>query len=171
MVGTESVALPHWMSDEEKMKYRDQTTNTNSAQKTAKRQGDVIAIVHPVAKTGYKAENAYGAKAIFEDETTTGHYHSMVQKVGDENQKKLMPYHPNASRNRPGGTLSNTVGRRFNPARNASQISFRDGDPDSLCPPKTTSQVYSDINLNVVGLSNQGISAEISKSVHQKQRR
>jgi len=169
--GMETISLPHWMSAEEKMKYKSQGSNTNSAMRTAKRQGDIIAIVHPTPKTGYKAPNAYGSKAVFEDQTTTDYYHSRVAKVGDENQKKLMPYEPNASRNRPGDTLSNNVGRRFNASRNKSQIAFRDGDPDSLIAPKTTSQVYSDINLNVVGLANQGISAEKARSVHQKQRR
>ena len=32
---------------------------------------------------------------------------------------------------------------------------LRDGDPDSLCAPKTTSKVYSEYNLNVVGMGNQ----------------
>eukprot|EP00976_Prorocentrum_cordatum_P007273 145096-Prorocentrum_minimum.AAC.3 len=29
----------------------------------------MLQICHPLSKTGYKAPNAYGAKAIFEDET------------------------------------------------------------------------------------------------------
>ncbi|KAK3241624.1 hypothetical protein CYMTET_48628 [Cymbomonas tetramitiformis] len=164
--------LPHWMSEEEKLKYRDHpNSNTNSSMKTAKRQGDVIAVAHDVQKTGYKANNAYGAKAIFEDETTTAYHSSTVQKVGDADKKKLMPYHMNASRNRPGETLSNTVGRRFHPARNSSQVMLRDGDPDSLSAPKTTTQVYSDINHNVVGLGNQGISSDVARLVHAKQHR
>mmetsp|Transcript_29830 Transcript_29830/g.41246 ORF Transcript_29830/g.41246 Transcript_29830/m.41246 type:complete len:175 (-) Transcript_29830:172-696(-) len=174
MGGADPIALPHWLSDEAKMKYRcaNPYTRTNSATMTAKRQGEVIAIAHDVAKTGYKADNAYGAKAIFEDETTTGYYQGRVQKVGEQNdKKKLMPYHPNASRNRPGETLSNTIGRRFNASRNASQLVLRDGDPDSLCAPKTTSKVYSEYSLNVVGMGNQGISSEVAKMVHAKQRR
>lgn len=174
MVGSDPVALPHWLSDEDKMKHRyaNPHTRTHSAVVTAKRQGEVIAIAHHTKKTGYKADNAYGAKAIFDDETTSGYYAGRVQKVGEQaDKKKLMPYHPNASRNRPGETLSNTTGRRFNTNRNASQIILRDGDPDSLCPPKTTSKVYSEYQVNVVGMGNQGISSEVSKLVHAKQRR
>uniref|UniRef100_A0A7S0WNU4 Uncharacterized protein n=1 Tax=Pyramimonas obovata TaxID=1411642 RepID=A0A7S0WNU4_9CHLO len=173
MPGSDTISMPHWLSEEEKMKHRyaNPHTRTHSSLVTFKRQGEVIAVCHPLQKTGYKAPNAYGAKAIFEGETTTDHFSGRVRKVGDENKKKLMPYHPNASRNRPGETLSNTVGRRFLSNRNVSQIVLRDGDPDSLCAPKTTSKVYSEYNLNVVGMGNQGISSEVAKVIHAKQRR
>jgi len=173
MPGSDPVALPHWLSEEDKMKYRygNPNTRTHSSLVTFKRQGEVIAVSHAQQLTGYKAPNAYGAKAIFEDETTTGYFSGRVRKVGETNTKKLMPYHPNASRNRPGETLSNTVGRRFLANRNVSQVVLRDGDPDSLCAPMTTSKVYSEYKLNVVGMGNQGISSEVAKAVHAKQRR
>ena len=102
---------------------------------------------------------------------TTGDFQSRVRKVGDENSKSLMPYHPNASRNRPEKTLQNTVGKRFVSWRNQSQVVIKDGDPDSVRPQRTTNQVYNAGLTEVIGLSNQGISAEIAKTLHAKQRR
>ena len=102
---------------------------------------------------------------------TTGDFQNRVRKVGDENSKSLMPYHPNASRNRPEKTLQNTVGKRFVSWRNQSQVVIKDGDPDSVRPPRTTNQVYDAGLTEVIGLSNQGISAEIAKTLHAKQRR
>eukprot|EP00245_Coleochaete_scutata_P005443 TRINITY_DN18969_c0_g1_i1.p1 TRINITY_DN18969_c0_g1~~TRINITY_DN18969_c0_g1_i1.p1 ORF type:complete len:181 (+),score=27.82 TRINITY_DN18969_c0_g1_i1:162-704(+) len=142
-----------------------------STVKLIKHAGEAIAITHPVPKTGYKAPNAYGVRPIFEDATTTATFQKSVQKVGDENVKKLMPYHPNASRNRPPTTLANVVGCRNNPNRNASQILLRDGDPDSRKVSKTTNQVFMDYECETTGMSNQGISSEIAKMMHQRQRR
>ncbi|GAQ82541.1 hypothetical protein KFL_001150020 [Klebsormidium nitens] len=144
-----------------------------STQSLVRRGGDIIAIAHPLPKTGYKAPNAYGAKPIFQDATTTGSAQKAVQKVGDEKKKQLMPYAPNASRNRPAETRTNTVGRRTISTRNASQVRLADGDPDSRRPSKTTNQVYSEgiLKTDVIGLSNQGISAEIARNMHAKQRR
>jgi hypothetical protein len=59
--------------------------------------------------------------------------------VGDEKKKQLMPYSPNASRNRPAETRTNTVGRRTIPSRNASQIrcvGMRFHCPSEFSPPR-----------------------------------
>mmetsp|Transcript_31774 Transcript_31774/g.101240 ORF Transcript_31774/g.101240 Transcript_31774/m.101240 type:complete len:155 (+) Transcript_31774:141-605(+) len=149
-------------------------TRTGSCVAIVSQGGEKIGICHPVKKTGYKAPNAYGAKKPFDGSTTKGHFDSKVRKVGEDTSKKLMPYSPNAPRNRPKETLTNTRGPRFRPDRNNSQIILMDGHPDSLVPPKTTNMVfqasiakYSDN----VGLANPGISAVIAREAHKQQRR
>ena len=59
-----------------------------------KRGGEWVAVCHEVAKTGYKAKNAYGAKSIFYGETTNSYFQNGVKHVGSGSgsQKKLMPY-------------------------------------------------------------------------------
>lgn len=46
MPGSDTIALPHWLSEEEKMKYRyaNPHTRTDSSLLTFKRQGEVIAV-------------------------------------------------------------------------------------------------------------------------------
>jgi len=163
---------------------KDPNCAIGSAVKLIKQGGELVAIPHHVKPTGYKAPNAYGAKAIFSAETTNSFYQGKVKKVGEDNgaDKKLMPYYPNAPRNRPAETMENTPGQRFGfkPTRDtkeayrgSSQITFNDGDPDSSRPWKTTNQVYSEcaLGVNKPGLANQGISADVAKNMHQKQRR
>jgi len=155
-----------------------------SATKLVKQGGELVAIPYPTPKTGYKAANAYGAKTIFSGETTNSYYQGKVRKVGEDNgaKKKLMPYYPNAPRNRPAETMDNIPGKRFGfkstrnskeAYRGSSQINFNDGDPDSSRPWKTTNQVYSEcaLGVNKPGLGNQGISADVAKNMHAKQRR
>ena len=50
------------------------TTHLGSATKLVKVGGELVAVSHEVAKTGYKADNAYGAKSVFTGETTKGFY-------------------------------------------------------------------------------------------------
>ena len=48
--------------------------------------------------------------------STNGFYQKKVRKVGEGTStktKKLMPYHPQASRNRPKESMENTTGKRF----------------------------------------------------------
>mmetsp|Transcript_8215 Transcript_8215/g.27297 ORF Transcript_8215/g.27297 Transcript_8215/m.27297 type:complete len:167 (-) Transcript_8215:821-1321(-) len=159
-----------------------------SAKALIKQGGELVAVAHKVPKTGYKANNAYGAKAIFQAETTNSFYQGKVRKVGEGTGqgKKLMPYYPNAPRNRPAETMENTPGKRFGfkakggkeatvteSYRGSSQVALRDGDPDSTRPWKTTNQVFSECAqvTDTTGLSNQGISAEVARTMHAKQRR
>ena len=50
------------------------TTHLGSATKLIKVGGELMAVSHEVPKTGYKSENAYGAKSVFIGETTKGFY-------------------------------------------------------------------------------------------------
>jgi hypothetical protein len=92
-----------------------------------------------------------------------------------------MPYAPDAPRNRPRGSLQNTIGRRFGPScaatlkreryRGASSISLADGSIHE--PWRTTNQVMvpSQRVVQTTGLDNPGISSTIAKRVHASQRR
>lgn len=42
---------------------------THSCRQLIQTGGDVIAVTHPVPKTGYKAPNAYGARPVLQGET------------------------------------------------------------------------------------------------------
>ena len=130
-----------------------------------KRGGEWVAVCHEVAKTGYKAKNAYGAKSIFYGETTNSYFQNGVKHVGSGSgsQKKLMPYYPNASRNRPKETMENITGTRFNTCqskksvetyRGSSVVTLRDGDPESSRTWKTTNQIFSECALvsDTIGL-------------------
>lgn len=148
-----------------------------------------MAIPHYVKKTGYRAANAYGARPVFVAETTSA---SAQQKVlgaardaGGRGKgtarKALMPYAPDAPRNRPRGSLQNTIGHRFGPScaatlkreryRGASSISLADGSIHE--PWRTTNQVMvpSQRVVQTTGLDNPGISSTIAKRVHASQRR
>lgn len=115
--------------------------------------------------------------------STNGFYQKKVRKVGEgTTKKKLMPYHPHASRNRPKESMENYMGKRFGlkvtrdsveSYRGSSQVVLADGHPDSSKPWKTTNQVYSDNKavVNKTGLSNQGIFSDAAKITHAKQRR
>ena len=152
-----------------------------SAKKLKYEGGRVVAVPHPVKKSGYKAVNAYGASSVFESETTNKYFQSRVRTVGNRtDKKKLMPYEANAPRNRPKGTMENTPGKRFGFApsstraekyRGSSQVVFNDGDPTSKQPWKTTSQTFHEgaHKQRATGIDNQGIFADVSKEMHQKQ--
>jgi len=163
---------------------KDPNCNVGSAVRLVKQGGELVAIPHYVKPSGYKAPNAYGAKAIFTGDTTNDFYQGKVRKVGENNDsnKKLMPYYPNAPRNRPAETMENHPGQRFGlkvtrdtqeTYRGSSQINFNDGDPDSSRPWKTTNQLYAECAQGVdkPGLANQGISSDLAKGMHAKQRR
>ena len=115
-----------------------------------------MAVCYEVPKTGYKAKNAYGAKSIFYGETTNSYFQNGLKHVGSGSgsQKKLMPYYPNASRNRPKETMENITGTRFGtcstsiePYRGSSVVALRDGDPESSRTWKTTNQIFSECAL------------------------
>lgn len=156
-----------------------------TAKLLVKQGGELVAVPHAVKKTGYKAPNAYGAKDIFNGETTNGFYQKKVRKVGEGSTtktKKLMPYHPLASRNRPKESMENYTGTRFGlkvtrdsveTYRGSSQVVLADGHPDSSKPWKTTNQAYSENKeaVNKTGLANQGIFSDAAKITHTRQRR
>jgi len=94
----------------------------------------------------------------------------------------LLSSNHNASRLYTTETMENYVGQRFGlkvtrdsaeAYRGSSQVELGDGHPDSSHPWKTTNQVFSDRGMAVktTGLANQGISSDISKIMHTKQRR
>lgn len=155
-----------------------------SAQKLERRNGALVAIPHVVAKTGYKASNAYGSRASFTAETTSAFFQSKVlgaaRDVSCRGRKSLMPYDPNAPRNRPRESLRSVHGQRFGPAcpeqrkreryRGASSISLADGSIHQ--PWRTTNQIMRPTAAVVAttGLDNPGISSVIARREHARQR-
>jgi hypothetical protein len=140
--------------------------------------GDLVAVAHTITPTGYKASGSFGNRTKFDGSTTNGLANARVRKVGEDvGGKKLTPYHPLAPRNRPKGTVENTVGSRFavpkgqvEKYRNASQVSFGDGSGSHW---KTTNQTYSQpvgVARRDTGMDNVGIFAEQAAMTHAKQR-
>ena len=143
-----------------------------------------MAISHAHTPTGYKSPNAYGARAVFSAETTSKFFQTKVlgAAAATSGAKKLMPYAPDAPRNRPKETLTNDVGHRFGPStvtkrreryRGASSITFGDASRMRPEPWRTTNDVMRARAAIVAttGLDNPGISAAIAKRVHAAQRR
>ena len=99
--------------------------------------------------------------------------------------KALMPYHPDAPRNRPRESVRNTIGRRFGPSCAATLRRgerYRGASSISFAPPprrrvdarawRTTNQAMRP-RASVVattGLDNPGISSSLAKRVHAFQR-
>ncbi|MDA9098703.1 hypothetical protein N9L76_07190 [bacterium] len=142
--------------------------------------GELVAICHPQKPTGYKAPNAFGNRVRFDGSTTNGIANKKVAMVGENKNgnKKLMPYHPLAPRNRPKAQVQNITGSRFavpkgftEKYRNSSQVQFGDGSQDSQW--KTTNQTYSQPTGAATrdsGMDNTGIFAEQAVMTHAKQR-
>jgi len=169
----------------------DSPKRLGSVQRLERRGGQIIAVTHDVTKTGYKAPNAYGARSVFQSETTSGFSQSKVLGAVASNArggaKTLMPYTPDAPRNRPVATLRNTIGKRFGPStsttrsrepyRGASSITFTDGSSASSRSAsrwRTTNQVMrarASVVATVGFESNPGIRATITRRVHESQRR
>ena len=117
---------------------------------------------------------------VFDGATTKSTFDAKVRKVGEGEveKKKLMPYHPLASRNRPKSQVENVVGSRFavpkgavERYRNSSQVDLSDGHPDSRKPWRTTNQMYRQPkHAGKTGMDNNGIFAEAAQLTHRKQR-
>ena len=139
--------------------------------------GELLAITHAVKPTGYKAPNAYGSRTRFDGASTNGVANKNVRTIGE---KKLVPYHPLAPRNRPKAQVENTLGSRFSVPknfvekyRNSSQVTFSDGSVNAQRAWRTTNQTYaqpSGAAKRVTGLDNIGIFAEQAVMTHAKQR-
>jgi hypothetical protein len=138
-----------------------------------------VAIAHHITPTGYKCANA---RPVLCPETTSKFFQTKVLGAASATAgaKKLMPYAPDAPRNRPKETLTNDIGHRFGPSavtrrreryRGASSITF--GDASRSEPWRTTNDVMRARAAIVAttGLDNPGISAAIAKRVHASQRR
>lgn len=145
--------------------------------------GELVAIAHTVKPTGYKAPNAYGSRTRFDGSTTNGVANKKVRTVGETGnggEKKLVPYHPLAPRNRPKAQVENTLGSRFavpkgfvEKYRNSSQVSFSDGSVGAQRTWRTTNQTYaqpSGAAKRDTGMDNVGIFAEQAVMTHAKQR-
>eukprot|EP00882_Tetradesmus_deserticola_P016351 GHRQ01017459.1.p1 GENE.GHRQ01017459.1~~GHRQ01017459.1.p1 ORF type:complete len:174 (+),score=48.25 GHRQ01017459.1:1757-2278(+) len=142
--------------------------------------GELVAVAHPQHKAGYKNPMAYGAKPKLSAEVTSRYFVKMVRAAADSTceKKVLMPYRPDAPRNRPKEILSNIPGKRYgtHPTssehyKGESQLKLSDADPESRKPWKTTNMVFqtSAQVTDVVGLANAGISSNIAKRMHKKQ--
>mmetsp|Transcript_37025 Transcript_37025/g.104540 ORF Transcript_37025/g.104540 Transcript_37025/m.104540 type:complete len:183 (+) Transcript_37025:189-737(+) len=167
---------------------RDERTKTGlrkcglgSATGMVKMGGELVAYTYPQQKTGYKAPNAYGARPVFTSSTTNRECQKSIKTAGQTGAtgKKLMPYYPNASRNRPKETMENIVGKHYQTPttcktetyRGMSHLQLHDGDIESTRAWKTTNQVFSECTevQSTVGLSNPGIASDVAVSTHRKQ--
>eukprot|EP00877_Chromochloris_zofingiensis_P000226 jgi/Chrzof1/10203/Cz04g32170.t1 len=152
-----------------------------SALGLTRQAGELVAVAYSSPKTGYKNPNAYGARPVFNGETTNQQFIKRVRAAADSAapKKKLMPYQPNAPRNRPKESLRNIIGRRYGPHpttrteryKGESHVTFHDADPESRKPWKTTNQVFSACAQvqDIVGLSNAGISSDVAMRMHKTQ--
>jgi hypothetical protein len=160
-----------------------------SARRLERRGGGLVAVPHVVKKTGFKARDAYGARPVFQSETTTGYFQKAVLGAATSTRvdggKALMPYHPDAPRNRPRESVRNTISRRFGPSCAATLRRgerYRGASSISFAPPprrrvdarawRTTNQAMRP-RASVVattGLDNPGISSSLAKRVHASQR-
>ena len=144
-----------------------------------------MAIAHAVKPTGYKAKNAYGGASRFDGGAAAGTANASSRRVGEGGSapsrygdKKLVPYHPLAPRNRPKSQVENVVGSRFaipkgfaEKYRNSSRVCFGGGGGADTW--KTTNQAYSQpsgLARRNTGMDNVGIFAERAAMIHAKQR-
>jgi hypothetical protein len=154
-----------------------------SARRLERRGGTLVAVPHVVTRTGFKAPDAPGASAVFSAETTSAYFQhkvlGAVSRVSGDGRagKALMPYDPDAPRNRPRESVRNTVGRRFGPScaatlgrgeryRGASTVTLASSDARERASAwRTTNQVmYPRASVvETTGLDNPGISSAVAK--------
>lgn len=154
-----------------------------SATRIERRGGELVAFAHEIKPSGYKCANAFGARPAFDAQTTSRYFQQKVlgATAATRGAKALMPYAPDAARNRPKHTLTNVIGRRFGPSsetsaresyRGASSIVFGDR---SRCEPWTTTNQAMRARASIVAttglLTNPGIASAIASRVHAAQRR
>lgn len=150
-----------------------------SARRLERRGGTLVAVPHVVTRTGFNAPDARGASADFCAETTSAYFQNKVlgavTRVSGDGRagKALVPYDPDAPRNRPRESVRNTVGRRFGPScaatlrrgeryRGASTIKL--ASSDARASQWRTNQVMRP-RASVVattGLDNPGISSAVA---------
>ncbi|EFJ38731.1 hypothetical protein SELMODRAFT_402870 [Selaginella moellendorffii] len=119
----ESVSRPH--DDGPKKNKYEGRTGTLVQLIRMPGSGDLYAIPHKTIKTGYKAPNSYAFHPVFQDETTNSFFQGQIQKIGEASDlscKKLMPYYPNAPRNRKPEVMRSHVGVQNMDCRNASYL-------------------------------------------------
>ncbi|KAG6547676.1 hypothetical protein Mapa_011126 [Marchantia paleacea] len=146
---------------------------TNTSVKTVKVCQDFYGILHPHELTGYKHPGASGQSPVLDDLTTNQYYQYKVRHVGEEtgvNDKKLCPYHPDATRNKPRAGFYNEVGLAALDRRNASYVKLIEGPRGQMFTPKTTNQLFmTPPAKDPVGLWHPGICRARAKWVHREQ--
>ncbi|EFJ31411.1 hypothetical protein SELMODRAFT_408000 [Selaginella moellendorffii] len=168
----ESVSRPH--DDGPKKNKYEGRTGTLVQLIRMPGSGDLYAIPHKTIKTGYKAPNSYAFHPVFQDETTNSFFQGQIQKIGEASDlscKKLMPYYPNAPRNRKPEVMRSHVGVQNMDCRNASYLAncLCDGNPKHMKTPKTTNQLYMNYKCEIVGMGNRRIAAERTRRMHRMQ--
>ncbi|CAM6093458.1 unnamed protein product [Calypogeia fissa] len=148
--------------------------HTNTSVKTVKVAQDFYGILHPHVVTGYKMIGASGSKPVFDDLTTNQFFQNKTRKVGEETghmDKKLCPYKPDATRNRPRSDWQTDVGLQNFDRRNASYLRLEDGALGSQFMPKTTSQSFftPPPKGDPPGTWHQGICRDRAVYLHKKQ--
>ncbi|GBG65944.1 hypothetical protein CBR_g54236 [Chara braunii] len=134
--------------------------------------GHLVAVCHHTKKTGYKAPNAYGANNPLLAKSLKDYEQERIHKIGDGTIKKLMKYSPNAIRNRPHPDKLNTIGLYSNPNRGKHTIdlTMKVMHNEKWWPPVTTSQAFSDLRCNPIGLGHPGIAARVARTLHLRHR-
>ncbi|BBN00170.1 hypothetical protein MPTK1_1g26950 [Marchantia polymorpha subsp. ruderalis] len=145
---------------------------TNTSTKTVKVAQSFYGILFPHPLTGYKMPGASGQSPAFDDLTTNQYFQGQVRKVGEEvgqGDKKLIPYHPDATRNRPRAESCTDVGLANFDRRNASYIKLKHGRA-SKSTPKTTNQLFmGPPPKETPGLWHSGICRDRAIWLHRKQ--
>ena len=142
-------------------------SRTGSTRGVYKRNGEIMALPHPVKKSEAELNAASAARTAL---TSTA-----KDSFKDPNMKAaLTPYHPNAIRNRLPVHFHGEAKphRRFCQQRNEHTYDFFDqGTGAGFVRFRTSSQNFFDYDTNSlsVGESNQGIVSEKSKWIHKQQ--
>lgn len=152
-----------------------------SARRLERRGGTLVAVPHVVTRTGCPAPDARGARADFCAETTSAYFQNKVlgavTRVSGDGRagKALVPYDPDAPRNRPRESVRTAIGRRFGPSRaatlgrgeryrGASTVTLASTSDARVLKWRTTNQVMRPRASDVAttGLDNPGISSAVA---------
>jgi len=132
-----------------------------------KRNGEVLAKPHPMAKSSFALNEASSKRSVAES--------TFAASYKDPNMKQaLTAYHPNAIRNRLPVTFAGEAkpAARFCQPRNVGTYNFMEGTEGAGYQRfRTTSNNYFayDTTALEVGASNSGIVSEKAKQIHAKQ--
>jgi len=143
-------------------------SNTGSSRGVYKRNGEVLAIPHPVPQGSWKLNEdmAMRQSAI---STATDSYQDPLRK------QKLVAYHPNAARNRNAVVFPNEAEpfKRFCQPRNETTFDFMSNgtqEPGYQRFRTSSQNFYAyDTKALSVGESNQGIVSDKTKTIHKGQ--
>eukprot|EP01059_Diplonema_ambulator_P020460 TRINITY_DN34263_c0_g1_i1.p1 TRINITY_DN34263_c0_g1~~TRINITY_DN34263_c0_g1_i1.p1 ORF type:complete len:189 (+),score=39.05 TRINITY_DN34263_c0_g1_i1:27-593(+) len=143
---------------------RGRTTNstTYNAIGVLHKGGELFAVAHPHAKTGFKLTEG---KQKFDSQSSYTLSYGRV--LGSVHSKYLQPYHPNAMRNRLPSPPSNCHRRRYKQRPSTGDLISRGSDYTGRFV-TIQQRSYTKKGLNPTGFANQGIVAEATRWHHQR---